>query len=184
MVKVEIIEHLEAIQHNQDSINDIYGKVCGVIFEELDEKFDLKSARKSTKKKYKVNKPYWSDELDKSWKAMHDAEKTFLKCKDHQQQKTLRQEYKFKQQYFDKLLRKTSRSYNRQVISELDQACDDNPKRFWDMLNRLGPRAKKNIPIMVRIGDELVADEKDVCNKWKSDFENLFNQGNNICSVI
>ncbi len=177
-----IIYQLETVHESQALLDKVYDNLCKSIFEELDSSLGVKSATKKVRKRNKCCKPYWSDDLQLLWNDMLAAEKKFVKCKDKHTQKILRRSFKDKQLQFDRSLRKASRQYNRMVILELESACDDSPKKFWDTIKQLGPRKAKSIPMTVKVGDDLVSDKVEVCNKWKSDFEMLYNNVGSNCT--
>lgn len=180
---LDIIDHLEHLHELQDDLDTTYDDLCKCIFKELDTQLGYKFAGSKMKKKLKNSKPYWSDELSVLWKEMSRAEKLFSKCKGCRQEKhNLRMLFKQKQHAFDKCLKKAVRQYNRGKIAALETACNEDPKLFWDSLKKLGPRKSKSLPLKVRIGEDVVADEKVVTEKWKSDFENLYQQAGENCT--
>ena len=65
---------------------------------------------------------------------------TFIKNK-------LRLEFKVAQNFFDKILRKKERAYNRNKILSFDTLDKHNPKEFWNKLKSLGPRKNTKIPV-------------------------------------
>ncbi|VDH95861.1 Hypothetical predicted protein [Mytilus galloprovincialis] len=52
----------------------------------------------------------------------------------------------------------------------------NNPTDFWNKIKQLGPRRHSSIPMEIYDKDgEIVSDEKVVLEKWKTDFENIYN---------
>ncbi|VDI78049.1 Hypothetical predicted protein [Mytilus galloprovincialis] len=91
----------------------------------------------------------------------------------------LRNNYIQARDMFDKTLRRTERAYRRMKAVDIESMTTKNPNDFWEKIRNLGPRNSKTIP--VEIVDELgniVKDEQLVFDKWRMDFENLYN-GNN-----
>ena len=52
----------------------------------------------------------------------------------------------------------------------------ENPNEFWEKIKKLGPRKSNSIPVEA-YGEnrEVITDENFVLDKWKTEFENLYN---------
>ena len=180
---LDIISRLEHMNEVQSDLDCIYDDLCKSIFKELDSHFDYKVVGTKSKKKLRLYKPYWNEELSVLWKEMSQAERVFSRCKGSKQEKhQMRMSFKDKQHAFDKCLGKTARQYNRNKVFEIEQASTEDPKLFWECLKKLGPRKSTSVPMKVRINEDIVLDEKVVTDKWKSDFENLYQQVGQNCS--
>jgi len=94
-----LISRLESTNPCQDGIDKLYDKMMVEIFEEMDEYIEYKQASKTTRKLYRNHKPFWTDELTDAWKDMSLS----------------------KRKYFDKLLRRTERAYNRSKATEIEK---------------------------------------------------------------
>ena len=104
-----LILRLEHINKSQDSIDRYYQDMLSKVFHEMDINIQYKDASKTTKKHYKNHKPFWNEDLTAAWKDMSNAEKIYLK--DKSKNNYLREQFILKRKLFDKLLRKTERSY-------------------------------------------------------------------------
>ena len=174
------IESLESCIKNQDSIDVLYKKFSEVVFAELDLYFKAKNTSKSTKRQYRHNKPYWSEDLKTLWENMRDAENCFLKqsktnCSNKKLRDQLRADYIKKRHIFDKALRQAERKYNQGVLTDIEKVNTQNPRAFWDYIKKLGPRKNNTIPMKVKINDTMTINENDVLKKWQEDFSSLYN---------
>ena len=59
---------------------------------------------------------------------------------------------------FDKYLRSCQREYRKRKIDDIEYACIDYPRKFWDHIKRIGPKKKPCIPEVVRTTDRLSTD--------------------------
>ena len=74
------------------------------------------------------------------------------------------------------MYRKAERQYKMEKLVKLEQVVTNEPKQFWSMLKRLGPRRKNDTPLEVYDEQGNVCDDIDyVLGKWKDNYENLFN---------
>ena len=143
--------------------------------------FNTKYLVKKTRKRFRNHKPFWTDELSEAWQEMSAAEKLYTKCKHiNTQNKALYQTFIFKRKIFDKLLRRTERSYNRKKAIEIETINTSNPTEFWKQIKSLGPERSSKIPMEVYDengpqGGNRVSDENYVLNQWKDDFYQLYN---------
>ena len=172
----EIIEQLLHNNKTQDQIDVIYNKFCSDLFLEIDKFIEYKSVKsKTSRKKLKLSKPYWDNELTEAWKEMAQAERRFLKCTPRENRRRLREVFKACQKKFDKMLRSKARQYNYKVICEIEDVCQENPVKFWQSIKKLGPQKKSEIPIKVNVRGEIITDEKTVKEVWRNDYCNLLN---------
>ena len=105
---LDIIDHVQNCQNNQQDIAKTYDKFVGCITNEMDEY--LLCSSKAVKKRFKYFKPYWDKELKECWNKLHEAEKIFRKCKTScETKKKMFFEYKEKQKCFDTMLRRKER---------------------------------------------------------------------------
>ena len=162
---------------NQDKLDKCYDDLCKSIFEDLDTNLEYKCISKNSKKRLKHTKPFWNNTLENLWRNMVKLEKIFIKYKGNSKQvkNKLRNDFKNAQSNFDKQLRKANRSYNRSIVLDIETTASENHKTFWDKLNKLGPRKKHNIPLKVQIDNDIISDKDAVMNKWKNDFQSLYN---------
>ena len=75
---------------------------------------------------------------------------------------------------FDKSLRQAERKYNSNIVLNTEQSSHNNPKQFWKKIKYMGPR-KSDLPTKIEKNGNVVTDQKEVLNIWKTDFEDLYN---------
>ena len=108
---------------------------------------------------------------------MRNAERTYLKYKGGRTETTVlyRVEFKFRQNLFDKRLRYFKRQYNKGYILQLEEMHASNPQRFWDQINKLGPKRHNKIPLEVYDNKgQLASDTSQVLYEWEKCFSDLF----------
>ena len=76
-----------------------------------------------------------------------------------------------------KLKKKKQNYYSGQLL-KIEQCLTDDPNKFWKYVKNLGPKSKQSIPMEVIVDGQIVTEESEVLQKWKSDFEQLY-QANN-----
>ena len=169
------INNVDPIQSQVDSL---YNDMISNVFTEMDQYIQYKHVGNKTRKRLKIQKPFWNDDLTTSWKSMSDAERLFRKNRDSSLRNNLRSDFLGKQKDFDKLLRQTERIYNRQKAMEIETINTSNPTEFWRQINSLGPRKSAKIPMEVYSPSDhskKVCDSQSVLDTWRHDFEGLYN---------
>ncbi len=78
--------------------------------------------------------------------------------------------YKDAQWQSDGRKRQVERKYNRKRLLEIHSVCTNDPKKFWDQIEKLSQPKKNHIPMKVKKSDDLMTDLKSVCD-WKTEFE-------------
>ena len=178
----ETINHINKCEGNQNDIDVMYDQLCETLFSEMDEYLPVRNTTQNivnrSCKKYMNCKPYWSAQLTSLWQTMKNAECKFVKCKDRNTKGNLRKVYIDTRHNFDRCLRKTEREYNRQKLFHIDKICTENPHDFWKCIKNLGPKRKSNIPMAVKMGDDIVTNENVVLETWKNDFSGMFQRSN------
>ena len=135
----------------------------------------LLTGSKKVRKRHKPFRPFWNEELSSLWHNMREKEREFLKCKSGHHKNSKRSAFKIAQSAFDKRYRYLERQHNRSKMDRIDQICTDNPKLFWEELQKLGPKKKTTIPMEVyNDNGDTVSDIDQVLHQWKSDFCDLF----------
>ncbi|XP_060600600.1 uncharacterized protein LOC132754030 [Ruditapes philippinarum] len=174
---LEIIESIESSRESQEEIDSLYNKLCETITNEINHSIPRYNASRRTSKRNKKAKPYWNEALTEKWNQMRLAENDFLKCNDTRQIKTVkRSKYLAARNNFNKLLRKTERDYKRSFSVEIEFMSTSNPNEFWNKIKHLGPKRDSSIPMeIVNEHGRIDKDENAVFDKWKRDFENLYN---------
>ena len=178
---LKIIDQRNDLLSNQDEVDEEYKSFCNILINEMDTYLDYRGSGNRTKKKCKLSKPYWNDNLTALWREMRNAEKEFLAFKGNKLQRgKLLSNFKNARNMFDKRLRYYERSYFRDKALEIEKCDSRNPKAFWDHVKTLGPKKKSNIPLKVHHQDGFSSDPDIVLNTWKSDFESLYNVPDNL----
>ena len=75
---------------------------------------------------------------------------------------------------FDKYLKQCQRIYRKNTINELNDVCIVDPRRFWEHIQKLGPRKSSSIPMTVKTVNGLSNDTNTILGEWKTEFENLY----------
>ncbi|XP_051813220.1 uncharacterized protein LOC110949666 isoform X1 [Acanthochromis polyacanthus] len=155
----------------QQNMDTTYKKLCDIIHKEMG-----CSERKTghRPKYYKINQPYWNEELHNLWTKARVAEKLYLKSRVPIEKITLKCEFKKHQQYFDRKLRFIKRNFRRgQSITLQNQQL--NSKLFWREINKLGPQNSKMIPMeVVTANGEVCFDKETIMMKWEHDYSALY----------
>ena len=122
--------------------------LVSVIIDEMNREIPYIDVCSSSRKRYKVNKPFWNDELKGLWKNMNLHERKFRNFSKNKS--ILRQniylEFKTARILFDKRLRYHERKYNKGNLIIIEEACTSNHKDFWSYVKKLGPKKQKTIP--------------------------------------
>ncbi len=143
----------------------------------MDHYLKYSDSGKKSRKRYKNQKPYGNEGLNILWKSMSYAERQYIKYHGPRHRKEiLRAHYVQCRNMFDKALRKAERQYNYQLLSDIDEACEKNPREFWNHIKHIGPRKVSELPQKVYdANNDLVCDIATVLDKWKDDFHSLYN---------
>ncbi len=178
-----VIDCIIMSRENQENIDMLYENLCSAITTEMENEVPFKEFNVSdnTRKKFKSNKPFWNDELKILWSEMHEKEKIFCRCKkNNREKKKFKNDFIYARKVFDKSLKFHERSYNRGHTIEIEKVCTTNPNAFWQHIKNLGPKSKNKIPVEIILEDGTTINKTDeVYNKWKSDFEGLYNPNDN-----
>ncbi len=67
--------------------------------------------------------------------------------------------------------------FNNEKYLEIEEFCTKDPAQFWEKLKNIGPRTKQGIPMETYdCDDNIVCDPDRVLNRWKCDYEKLYNR--------
>ena len=124
-------------------------------------------------------KPYWTSELQDLWDDVCKNERLWLKNK---RGVSLRKIFVYPVKKFDKLNRQCKRKYLLDQQKQLQEEFEnyDNPRNFWSKIGRLGLANDRKTSIPWEVKDcngQIYTDRNSVLNKWKTDYECLFNAG-------
>ena len=121
----------------------------------MDKYLELRQTKNRTRKRLKVTKPYWSDELTTLWKNMCESEKRYTKCNSDKHCKRINfQLFKISRNKFNRALRQAQCSYEKKFVNDLENFNTRNTKDLWKHLKSLGPKIKAEIPIQVQIEEK------------------------------
>lgn len=172
--KIEELAVCEQLKHN---FTKMYNELCDIIRAEMD------LYHKIGKRKSTPHKPYWCPLLSQLWKAMREAykdAKKFLNSRDKKRRKlktsTIPQvvRYRTAMQQFDKELRLAKRKYQVDKIVDLENLVR-NPKKFWNAVNKLGPRKKSSDVCEAFDERGEVTRDPDIVNKhWHNEYAKLY----------
>ena len=177
---ISIISQIESARENQEDIDSIYSNLCNAITDEMKAHIPTYNASKKTNKRRKVSKPYWCDELQQLWDVLRIKERSFVKYKGNNQQKSiLRLDYVNARNRFDKQLRQSERVYRAAEAFEIEDMSCNNPTEFWRKIQNLGSRKDNSIPIEIVDNGNIIRNERTVFERWRLDFSNLYNGDNN-----
>ena len=121
------------------------------------------------------NKPYWDGELQTLWDTMHNDEKSYIRYKDKKQRNYYSTKFYKSRQIVDKKLRCKERTFKNKLISDLENTSFMNSKMFRTKIKKIGPWKLVKVPLTVEINGNLSSNLQTVCNKWQSDFHELYN---------
>lgn len=173
------IDGLLAVDNAQMKINEIYEELSKLIREEMS------MFKKVGKRKATPYKAYWNPLLTRLWKDMRLAycnAKKFLNSRDkrrHKLQYSAVPEiviYREKLRIFDKELRLAKHKYQVEKIADIERLMHTgNPKKFWDAVNKLGPRSKGKVTCeaLDQFGN-ITRDPMTVRELWHKEYANLY----------
>ncbi|VDI24173.1 Hypothetical predicted protein [Mytilus galloprovincialis] len=182
----ETVNRIENELSSNRCINEAYGSFTNFLMNEMDLagltvtspiKYECKSKQSKAKT---FLKPYWSDLLQQKWDAASKKEKLWLKCSDHTNiKRKLKQEYCVARNDFDKHLRKAKRTYqNKLQMDLLTELEKPNSRDFWKQIGKIGISNDRRDQIPWEVIDdngEVTTDKECVLQKWKTDYQTLFN---------
>ena len=186
-----VIHRINETLHNiQESIDrkegaDVaYRQFINLMIPEMEEKLEVckrnQNAQTKRKTHKKMSKPYWNDELNTKWDVVCKAEREFKKCKNRAEAKRKRQIFCDKRKEFDKFHRKEKRKYQLHKQTELENLqCEGDTRDFWKTIGKMGisnERSRRIPEEIVGDGGVIVTDQGRVLNKWKYDYETLYNE--------
>ncbi|CAG2244959.1 unnamed protein product [Mytilus edulis] len=182
----ETVNRIENELSSNRCINEAYGSFTNFLMNEMDLagltvtspiKYECKSKQSKAKT---FLKPYWSDLLQQKWDAASKKEKLWLKCSDHTNiKRKLKQEYCAARNDFDKHLRKAKRTYQNKLQMDLMTELEKpNSRDFWKQIGKIGISNDRRDQIPWEVIDdngEVTTDKERVLQKWKTDYQTLFN---------
>lgn len=163
-LKRELLQRIEGMMSElatQSEIDECYEGVVVQIQKEM-----AKNAR-TGKRANTPNKPYWNERLSELWHHFDKCAKKLRNFKHHAELPKICSEYCSAMQDFDRELRKCKRNYDRGTCLEIDEMCKKDPKKFWNELNKLGPRkAHKTHCEALDCNGEVTRETETVVKHW------------------
>ena len=174
---LHMIEKIECCHGTRTALDHLYEDVCQTISSEMDKYFNVKNNNVTrTRRKIKISKPFWNDELTCLWKDLRRHQNIFTNCTGNSNLKTnLRKKYQSAQKLLDKKIRQYERKYQQNQILEIERLNKHNPNEFWQHIKSLDPRKQNIIPIKVNTEEGVVDTTDEVLNEWQREFSNLYN---------
>ena len=74
------IDTLERNIQTRDQLNALCEKLVQSIINEMDTYLKFRDINNTMKKKYKLSKPYWNEQLTSAWESMTQCEKDYVIC--------------------------------------------------------------------------------------------------------
>jgi hypothetical protein len=184
---LQAIERIEQELHVQKEVNQAYYEFTTLVTNSLDDVCGTNKSKipmdKEGGKQKTFRKPYWTCELQQQWNNACLREREWLRCKQTNKKRCLREKYCFERKRFDKLNRKYKRAWQ---VKEQQQLLDllkgPDSREFWKSFGKMGISndRKQHIPMEVLSENgDIISDIDGVLNKWKSDYEHLYNDSSN-----
>ena len=175
-----MLTELATLEKHQDDMDQCFEGLVNFLLCKATESMKGRS-KKQPRTKYK---PYWDDDLSKKWKCMKEAERIyhdFWKCHKGMVNTCLQTEFKVAQKTFDKELKVKKRKFHHGQMIIIDKCLVSDPQVFWAHIKNLGPTKKQTIPMGVEINGHIVTDQNLVLDKWRSEYELLYNAAEDGC---
>ena len=171
-----VMSHLSVVLDAQSTLDDVYNDFCTIVLNDMDQHLPARKIGKH-KKRVKYYKPYWNSQVSTAWKEMREAEKVFLRYRGS---RIVRQRYRsnfvHRRKIFDKSLRKAEREYFKSIADEIERINTNDPKAFWNHINRLGPQKSNEVPMKVKLANGTVSCDTGVVHThWQNEFHRLLN---------
>ena len=163
------------------SLNELCEDLYSILRQEISRCFSIKTTQKplDTSQACRRARPYWNSTLTDLFKDVKYKQRIFLKTNkvvDPFIYARVRAEFQTAQKLFDCTLRKIERQHNRAQIAKIDTLNTNNPKVFWEHINKLGPGKKGKLPCMIKdINEHVLYDINNVLDVWKTSFMNTMN---------
>ena len=148
-VFILMIDKIEQIQSSQNKMDNAYNAdLCQMYYHEMNVWFKCKNIPPSARKRLRSSlKPFWTIELQCLWNSLRKTETSFCKSAGSQERAALAR-FQTAQDTFDKTYRREERRYKRVRLIEIEVLTKD-PRRFWEMLGKIGSKKSQDIPIKV-----------------------------------
>lgn len=176
---MQVINQILCNRETQEEIDHIYEQFCKALYDDMRNNIPNYDLSKPIRKRLRPRKAFWDDEVQNLWHMMHTAEQHLKKSENNHIRKIRHRLFKAAQYNFDKNYRQKERAFKRTQSEYFSHIETNNPKQFWQELNKLGPKKNRKIPMEVYDENNNITCNIDkVLEKWKTDFEILYNSGN------
>lgn len=159
-----IIEQKLQCSEDQKAVDECYAEVERCI------KAEMERCKKIGKRRHTPYKPYWSEKLSELWNVYNDSVRK-LRCNrrtgKRDNYRLLLANMKTARNAFDKELRTQKKKFDRGNMVKIESLNTTNPEKFWELVNKLGPRNKSKM--YCEALDEkgnITRDDKIVRNYW------------------
>lgn len=162
----------------QEEVDGCYSELCHLISTEMNH------CKKIGKRKSTPHKAYWNESLSELWAKMSESykmlqekgisikKKNLNHCKKGTTEMNM---YKKCVAEFDKELRKAKKLYNQGHIVKIDECLSKDPNRFWEEVNKLGPRSNKKVMCeAIDAQGNITRDKKLVMEHWSTEYRGLY----------
>ncbi|MES9883775.1 MAG: reverse transcriptase family protein [Sedimenticola sp.] len=188
----DMIQSLEAGHTNISEIDSLYTNLVNLCHKEMNDNLPYRDIRSGARNRQRFKKkPWWCNELSKLWETVRHSENAYLHYKGpNRTGNALRQSYIIARNTFDKRLRQLERQYKAEQVHHISELQTQNPKQFWNHINKLGPGKPKHVIDCVRLDNGSISHNTDeILSKWKQDFSKLLgeasgNYDDNFLEVI
>ena len=166
-----LISDLSSTEHTQVTINDNYSRLTTLLLSEAGESTKSNKRREHTK-----FKEYWDDDLSSKWKNMKECERVWRlsSVKGTINYNQSKENFHKARRIFDKSLKRKRRQFFRGQLLYMESCNSKNPNEFWKYIRKLGPTKRQEIPCMVEEDGVIKTDKQSVLDKWRRDFESLY----------
>ena len=172
----ETIHRIETMTKSQAQVDITYNKICQLYYQEIDNKMKKKHLPNRSNKRR--GKAWWNEELEELWAEVSQAEHAFTQAKGQRRQH-LYQRFKERRNTFDRRYNQIKRHYNRIQRDDIANLNTEDPKAFWNKIKQMGPKQDSTIPMEIPVGEnDLITDPEQVLERWRQDFEMLYNRFN------
>ena len=172
---LDMITQITANHNRQEDIDSVYDQFREVVLEEMKASIPYVDLSKPVRKRWRPKKGFWDEELEKLWSELRLAEVNMKKSINNRNRRVNHRLFKDSQHKFDKKYRQKERKFKQSQSEHFTKIQNNDPRVFWQELNKLGPKRYRKIPMEVYSEDnEIISNSDDVLNKWKDDFQSLF----------
>ena len=172
-----IITALQTGIQDQGDVDAVYDSFVNALHTEMDTCLEYTDVTPGIKSRRRQHEPYWIPTIATIMDKCVRCRNTLLKRRgDCSERNRLRIQFNNKRKTLDKELRRAERIYIATQRANIQNLRCDNPKEFWEAINKLGPNHPQTThPDSVLMPDGSVSYDPDqVIRQWKEDFQELY----------